>query len=135
MKHPTRPIAITLGLAASATALALTIASPASADPKGDVIAMQCEKLGTVGVIINGQGAATPGHVVGSTQVGVPYALIVTGTSTPTGGDPIVFYDQVTRRAPRNGNLDYCTFHYEFADETHSVVADGQVWISYTPAN
>ena len=96
----------------------------------------ECDTLGSVDVIVFSNGRGSPGLVVDSTQVGIPYKLILSGTFTPAGeGDPETFVDEWEHPAPRNGRLDHCTFHQEDSDESGSVVIDGEVWISYTPSH
>ena len=89
--------------------------------------------MGALEVVVFSNGPSSPGLVVGSNQVGIPYALHVEGTFTPTDGEPESFVDDVTKPAPRNGRTDHCTFHEEGSDETGSFVIDGEVWISYAP--
>lgn len=119
--------------AVAALGLGVGAASPAAADPKGDPFEIRCGKLGSLQIVVHGNGPLTPGHVVGSTLVGIPYALRVEGTFTPAGGAPIPFLDEFARPTPQNRRLDYCTFHDEFSDESGTLVVNGQVWISYTP--
>ena len=121
----------------SVIALAVIGVGSASADPqKGDLLALECDTLGSVDVIVFSNGRGSPGLVVDSTQVGIPYKLILSGTFTPAGeGDPETFVDEWEHPAPRNGRLDHCTFHQEDSDESGSVVVDGEVWISYTPSH
>lgn len=116
---------------------AVTLALPASAgaDPKGgEVLEVQCDVLGTQEIVVFSNGAPSPGLVVGSNQVVIPYRLHVEGVFTPVGGDPEPFVDEFSKPAPRNGRLDHCTFHLEDSNEFGSVVLDGEVWISHTPA-
>jgi hypothetical protein len=117
-------------------ALAAIGVGSASADPqKGELLAIECDTLGSLDVIIFSNGRSSPGLVVGSTRVGIPYKLELEGTFTPAGGgDPETFVDEWEHPAPRNGRLDHCTFHQEESDESGSFVVDGEVWISYTPA-
>jgi hypothetical protein len=119
----------------SALALAALGVAPANADPqKGEVLAIECDTLGSLEVIIFSNGRSSPGLVIDSTQVGIPYKLELEGTFTPTGGgEPETFVDAWEHPAPRNGRLDHCTFHQEATDEFGMVVVDGDVWISYTP--
>ena len=121
----------------SAIALAAIGVGSASADPqKGELLAIECDTLGSLDVIIFSNGRGSPGLVVDSTQVGIPYKLHLDGTFTPAGGgDPETFVDEWEHPAPRNGRLDHCTFHQEESDEGGSVVVDGEVWISYTPSH
>jgi len=134
MRHPRHTTRTVAALLTGVTAVALgTSATPATADPQGEPIQMMCDGLGSIGVVVNGNGAATPGHVVSSVQIGIPYALNVTYDVTPTAGDPFTVVDAYERPAPSNGRLDHCTFHDEFSNETGSFVVDGEIWLSYTP--
>ena len=114
--------------------LGVADASPVGADPKkGEIIEIDCEQLGTLEVVVFGNGPSSPGLAVDSNQVGIPYALHIEGTFTPVGGEPESFVEEFSKPAPRNGRLDFCTFHQEGSDEFGSFEVDGQVWISYTP--
>jgi hypothetical protein len=126
-------LALTVGLSALAF-IALGVA-PASADPqKGEVLALECDALGSIEVVIFSNGRGSPGLVVGSTQVGIPYKLTLEGTFTPAGGgDPETFSDAWEHPAPKSGRTDHCTFHQEESNEEGTAVLDGEVWISYTP--
>jgi hypothetical protein len=127
-----RAVFAALGIAA----LSAGLAAPAGADPKkGEVIELNCDNLGTLEVVIFSNGPASPGLVVDSNQVGIPYKLHVEGTFTPPGGEPESFVDAFEKPGPRNGRLDHCTFHQEGTDEFGSFELDGEVWVSYTPAH
>jgi hypothetical protein len=127
-----RAIVAALAIAAVSGALA----APAGADPKkGEVLEIDCDILGTLDVVVFSNGRTSPGLVVGSTQVGIPYRFHIEGSFTPVGGEPEFFVDDITKPAPRNGRLDHCTFHQEESNEFGSFEADGEVWISYTPAH
>lgn len=126
--------AIVAALAIAGFIGALT--APAGADPKrGEVLEIDCDVLGTLEVVVFSNGLSSPGLVVGSTQVGIPYKLHVEGTFTPVDGEPESFVDEFEKPGPRNGRLDHCTFHEEGSDEFGSFELDGEVWISYTPAH
>lgn len=116
-----------------ALGLGLGLALPAAADPKGEPIDMQCDTLGSLQVVLHGNGPMTPGHVVGSTRVGIPYKLRVEGTFTTVGGEPQPFLDEFEKNAPRNQRLDFCSFHDEATTPAGTIVVNGSVWISYTP--
>jgi hypothetical protein len=124
-----------------ATAVATMIvgvlgAAPARADPKkGEILEITCDTLGTLQVVVFSNGPSSPGLVVGSNQVGIPYELHLEGTFTPVDGEPESFVEDFAKPAPRNGRLDHCTFHQEGSDEFGSFVLDGEVSISYTPAH
>ena len=127
-----------LALIVAAAGLGL-LPDAAGADPvnakKGQLIPLVCDELGSVTVAVNGNGAFTPGLVVTSTQVGVPYEIHASGTFTPH--DPNfpteTFTDDNVKPAPRNRRLDVCTFHVEWSDDYGTVVFDGVAKISYTP--
>ena len=120
---------------ASSIGLSLGMATPANADPKRGTIPLECDDLGSLEVVVASNSvAATPGLAVVSTQVGVPYAITLSGTFTPVGGEPEPFLDVYERRAPAHDRLDHCVFHQEGANEFGSFVMDGEVWISYTPS-
>src|SRR4029450_3149734 len=107
----------------------LVVAPSATADPKGEPLAVQCDVLGALDVGVVGRGRLAPGLVVGSTQVVAPYRLTISGTFTPTVGDPAPFTDEFSRPAPGNGRLDHCTFHQEGALPDGTFVIDGEIWV------
>ena len=119
---------------ASALAGTSLLATPAGADPRrGDILELDCDQLGVVHIVVFSNGGS-PGLVVGTNQVFVPYELQVIGTFTPAdGSDPVPFTDGFVKRAPRNARTDRCTFHDEGSDEYGSFELDGVVRISYTP--
>lgn len=127
---------LTLAVGISALAFAALGVAPAGADPqKGEVLTIECDALGSLDVVIFSNGRGSPGLVVGSTQVGIPYKLQLEGTFTPAGGgDPETFTDEWEHPAPKNGRLDHCTFHQEETGPEGTAVIDGEVWISYTPS-
>jgi hypothetical protein len=115
-------------------ALGVADASSVAADPrKGEILEIDCEVLGTLDVVVFGNGRSSPGLAVDSNQVGIPYALHIEWTFTPNVGEPESFVEEFSKPAPRNGRLDFCTFHQEGSDQFGSFELDGQVWISYTP--
>ena len=117
----------------AALGLATFGASSAHADPGGEPLTIHCDTLGSIDVIVVGKAALAPGLVVGGNQVAIPYRITITGTFTPTDGDPAPFADEFERPAPSNGRLDHCTFHQEGALEDGTFVLDGDIWITYTP--
>jgi hypothetical protein len=125
------------GIAATAALATLAVigfgAAADAAPRKGDTLEIDCDTLGTLEVVVFSNGPASPGLVVGSHQVGIPYALDITGTFTPTVGDVQTFHDEFEHPAPRNGRLDHCTFHQVESDESGTLVLEGDVSISYTP--
>jgi hypothetical protein len=111
----------------------LAQAAPAAADPKGDILELECDRLGTLEVVVFSNGPFAPGLVVGSNQVLIPYDFHIEGSFTPIGGAPETFTDDFAKAAPRHGRTDHCTFHEEGSDEFGSFEIDGEVLISYTP--
>src|SRR4051794_31874036 len=88
-------------------------ADPVNA-PKGDIVPLECDGgIGSILVSVNGNGDYTPGHVITSTQVGIPYAFHFESSFTPTGGETVTEVDDIAKHAPRNGRLATCTFHQE----------------------
>ena len=85
-------------------------------------------------VAVNGNGEWTPGHVIGSTQVGIPYAFHFESSFTPTGGEPQTEVEDLAKPGPKNGRLATCTFHLEEQSDEGLFVLDGIVSISYTKA-
>lgn len=99
------------GLAVVAVVLAGTSAAAADPVKHGEVLTLTCNNgLGTLQVAVNGNGAWTPGHVIGTTQILLPYELHITGSFTPPGGPAETFTDDLIRRAPNHGRLTTCTF-------------------------
>ena len=91
---------------ASSIGLSLGVATPANADPKNGLLPLECDGLGSLEIAIPGNGiATTPGLVATSTQVGIPYAITLTGTFTPVGGEPEPLLDVYERRAPAHDRL------------------------------
>ena len=117
----------------AALGLGLLNASSAHADPRGEPLTIHCDTLATIDVIVVGRATLAPGLVVGSNQVLIPYRITISGTFTPTDGDPAPFADEFARPAPGNGRLDHCTFHQEGSLEDGTFVLDGDIWLSYTP--
>jgi len=111
----------------------------AGADPvnakKGEIIELECDNgLGALTVALNGNGEYTPGHVIGSTQVGIPYAFHFESSFTPTGGETQTDVEDLAKPGPKNGRLATCTFHLEEQNDEGLFVLDGIVSISYTKA-
>jgi hypothetical protein len=124
----------TLATAAVVAALAMVGAAPASADPgNGFMFDLQCDSLGTVTNASFSSGAASPGLVVDSNRVILPYAWETTLHATPYVGEPFTRVFSYSRGEPQNGRLDYCTYHYEVFNNVGHGVFDGWALISYTP--
>jgi hypothetical protein len=130
-----------LGLAVAVVVL-LGGVRTASADPvnakKAEILEVTCTGgvTGTFDVVSNGNSIWTPGHVIGSNQVLVPYAFEFTFTFTPSdGGDPIVETESFAKKGPRNGRLAECTFSETETSPEGTAELIGVVSVSYTPAD
>lgn len=77
-------------------------------------VPINCGSAGTFTVVSMGNGAFTPGHIVGSNAVLIPIAFgPFTGTFTPaSGGPPETFVElAVSKPAPNNGKpVVHCSF-------------------------
>ena len=110
------------------TGLILGVATPATADPKRGVLPLERDELGSLAVVVaSSSTSATPGLAVVGTQVGIPYAITLSGTFTPVGGAPEPFLDVYLRRAPAHDRFHHCTFHQEGTNEFGSFVIDGDL--------
>jgi hypothetical protein len=59
-----------------------------------------------------GEGTFSPGHVVGSTSVFIPYNIDIVTTFTPEdGGEPFIESEDLTKPAPAN-SLVTCTINF-----------------------
>jgi hypothetical protein len=128
-----------LALIAAAAAF-FGVVGTASADPtnakKGEILEVTCDNgiSGTFEVAVNGNGLWTPGHVIGSTQMLIPYAFEFTETFIPSyGGEPEVFTENIAKNAPRNGRLAVCTFGETETTPEGTFEFSGVVNVSYTP--
>ena len=68
-----------------------------------------CDDGQTVQVVVNGNGAWTPAHIVGSTAVFIPQAFDLTFEFTPTGGETVTETDTRSKHNP-HGDLVTCSF-------------------------
>jgi hypothetical protein len=134
-----RATALRTGLALLTAAGTLAVLpGMAGADPvnakNGQLLSVSCDKLGDFTVAVNGNGKFSPGLLIDSTQVGVPYEVHGTNTFIPPGGPAQTESFDAAHNAPRNGRLDECTFHAEGSGDFGTFIVDGTVKISYTPA-
>jgi hypothetical protein len=101
-------VALTLGILMLAA-----LAQGAAADPinakNSLTFPATCDDGQTVQVVVNGNGAWSPAHVVGITAVFIPQAFDLTFEFTPTGGPTQTETD--TRSKPNlHGDLVTCSF-------------------------
>jgi hypothetical protein len=78
-----------------------------------------------VELAVIGEGSFSPGHVVGSTSVFIPYTIDVVTTFTPEdGGEPTIESEHLTKPAPAEGVVT-CTISF-----TTTFPGEGTVEIS-----
>jgi hypothetical protein len=93
--------------------LLAALAQGAAADPSKAKNSLTfpatCDDGQRVQVVVIGNGAWTPAHVVGSTAVFIPQAFDVTFEFTPTGGETVTETDTSSKPNP-HGDLVTCSF-------------------------
>jgi len=86
-----------------------------------DGIYVTCDGLGDQFIVsIPGSGPMTPGPVLGTNLVLVPYGLHTQFTFTPVGGTPVTATSDTVKMAPRNATLDTCRGVGSFSDDAGS---------------
>lgn len=75
----------------------------------------------------------TPGFVLDSNTVLVPYEFHNRFTFTPTGGEPQTETEDLVKRAPRRATLDRCVGRGEFSDDAGTYVFDIEVLVAVRP--
>ncbi len=114
-------------------ALAGTASAAPTNSPNAFTIPATCDGQ-DVEFVVMGEGDFTPGHVVGSTSVFIPYSFDITFTFTPEeGGEPFVESETASKPAPAR-NAVTCTIDFSMVvpDEgTFSAV--GTVTGVFTP--
>ena len=102
-------------------ALAATAGAAPTNSPRAFVIPAICDGE-QVEFVVMGNGAFTPGHVLGTTSIFIPYSFDLTITFTPEGGgDPFVEIDQAAKAAPGQ-NLTTCSIN-----NTETIPGEGTV--------
>ena len=101
-------VALTLGIL-----LLAALAQGAAADPinakNSLTFPATCDDGQTIQVVVNGNGAWSPAHVVGSTAVFIPQAFDLTFEFTPTGG-PTQTERDIRSKPNLHGDLVTCSF-------------------------
>jgi hypothetical protein len=101
-------VALTLGILMLAA-----LAQGAAADPidakNSLTFPATCDDGQTIQVVVNGNGAWSPAHVVGSTAVFIPQAFDLTFEFTPTGG-PTQTETDIRSKPNLHGDLVTCSF-------------------------
>jgi len=105
-----RRLGVALGLGILMMA---ALAQGAAADPinakNSLTFPVTCDDGQTVQIVLNGNGAFTPAHVVGSTAVFIPQAFDVTFEFTPPGG-PTQSETDTSSKHNVHGDLVTCSF-------------------------
>jgi hypothetical protein len=101
-------VALTLGILMLAA-----LAQSAAADPinakNSLTVPATCDDGQTIQVVVNGNGAWSPAHVVGSTAVFIPQAFDLTFEFTPSGGTTETETD-IRSKPNLHGDLVTCSF-------------------------
>ena len=120
-------------LTCAAAAMVIGAASAASAAPVREVITLECDNGQTYTIEVNGQGAWTPGRIVGSTRVLVPISFgpFVETVDTPTEDPVTTVYPDFEAKGrgavPANNPRPTvtCTFEFPPYTITEADVAEG----------
>ena len=126
-------VALTLGILMLAA-----LAQSAAADPinakNSLTFPADCDDGQMIQVVVNGNGAWSPAHVVGSTAVFIPQAFDLTFEFTPTGGETVTETD-IRSKPNLHGELVTCSFDVtqEFPDGTFHLF--GSATGVFTPAS
>jgi hypothetical protein len=126
-------VALTLGIL-----LLAALAQGAAADPinakNSLTFPATCDDGQMIQVVVNGNGAWSPAHVVGSTAVFIPQAFYLTFEFTPTGGETVTETD-IRSKPNLHGDLVTCSFDFTqvFPDGTFHLF--GSATGVFTPAS
>jgi hypothetical protein len=101
-------VALALGILLLAALVQGAAADPINAK-NSLTFPVTCDDGQTVQVVLNGNGAFTPAHVVGSTAVFIPQAFDVTFQFTPPGG-PTQSETDTSSKPNVHGDLVTCSF-------------------------
>jgi len=130
-------------IAAGALAFGLpaVMSGAAAADPVNAKNAfrtqLNCDNGQTYDIVVNGNGAYTPAHIVGSTSVLVPFAFgEFTGMATFPDGTTETFTEPATSKkaASRQRGLVNCSFSFTGTEDGVTFSATGSVLVKVTPA-
>ncbi|MFM7069742.1 MAG: hypothetical protein ACKOYM_09825 [Actinomycetes bacterium] len=100
-----------------------------------DGIYLTCDGLGEVFIVtLPANGDFTPGLVLDSNAVLVPYEFHNSFTFTPTGGEPQTESEDLVKRAPMQATLDRCVGRGEFSDDAGTYVFNVEALQTVTPS-
>ena len=127
-------------LSGAAVVVALGTPGPATADPKGEVVPLDCDDGTTYLVAVNGNGAFSPGHDTASTATVVPVSFgEFTGMITDEAGNVLeTFVDPPVSKGNASLAEVSCTFSFTetFEDPelgTLTFTGSGSVEVFVTP--
>ena len=126
-------LASVLAIAASSAALMVATAPAAPVNaPNAQEFTLDCGTAGTLVVVVNGNGAFTPGHLVDGPGVGIPVAFgeatIVVRDAEGNVIDTIVEPPLTKGRARARGRERVtCTFTDTFTEDGVTVTISGSV--------
>lgn len=123
------------------------VVGAASADPKSELVPLECDNGKSYVVAVNGNGEFTPGHVVGGTAMLVPIAFgEFTGTLRDENGDVVETFTEegATKGQSAKGVKDPVTCTFEFTEvsdgsdpefpEGYTFEGSGTVVVRITPS-
>ncbi len=115
-------------------AIGVGIAPAGAAGPpvdKFDGMYLTCDGLGEIFIVtLPGNGKSTPGFVLGTNTVLVPYRFHFENSFTPVGGETETQIEDFEKRAPKNQTLDRCSGVGSFSDETGTYTFSVTAWVA-----
>jgi len=119
-----------LATVAAAAALIVGVPTAAQADPKGEPFTLTCDNDQTYEIVTFSNGTWSPGLLTDGNGVVRPVALDVTGTFTPTGGEPeVVFEENFAKNIGSKTETTDCTFNESAPEEGGTFTIEGTVTI------
>jgi hypothetical protein len=128
-------LATVMAVAAVSAALAAGAAAAAPVNaPNAQTVALDCGEAGTFQVVVNGDGAWSPGHDLSSNAILIPVSFgETTGTVRDAAGnvvdeftDPAMTKGQGKARASHRNPID-CTYTLSFAEDGNTITVSGSV--------
>jgi len=124
-----------LAIAALAAALAAGTAAAAPVNaPNAQTVALDCGEAGTFEVVVNGDGAWSPGHDLNSNAILIPVAFGAETTTVRDAEGNVI--DESTRPAMTKGqgkarashrNPIACTYTLSFTEDGTTITVSGSV--------
>lgn len=124
-----------LGACALLTAVGMTSTTAANAAgppvDRFDGIYLTCDELGEIFIVsIPGNGTWTPGPVLDTNTILVPYKFHNVFSFTPTGGTTQTETEDFEKPAPKKATLDRCTGTGEFSDDAGTYEFNVTAWVA-----